>query len=142
MISKYNEQVLRYICALDGKCMQDDKRPVWIDPRRLDSMCDDGLLVRVTLVPPGREGYEHGLSGYLVTPYGIDALEELQDFRQQIADLKADQEEQKLANETQRRKDIRQSFLRDVVVMLLGLALPHALKAAAAVWEFLTGFFR
>lgn len=138
MLSNANRRILEYIRAMDECCMPDDQRPEWIESRRLESMCDSGLLTRITLVPPGREGYEYGLGGYMLAPDGIDALKELEELRQQIADLKADQEKQAKANDRQRRKDIRGSFFRDIVVMLIGIAAPHALDA---VWTFLTVFF-
>ena len=142
MLSKYNREVIEHIFGLDGKCMPENDVPLWIDVRRIEHMCNEGLLICVTLIPPGREGYEHGLSGYVVSPAGVDALEELLAFEEQLKKLKADQDAQVKANEIQRKQDRRQSFLSDVVVMLLSLGIPCFVDHFDAFVEFIHKAFR
>ena len=142
MISKYNREVIEYIFSLPDRCMPEDQRPLWIDYRRLEYMCNEELLICVTLVPPGREGYERGLRGYVVSPYGIDALEELREFEEKLVQLKAQQDEQQRMNEIQRKKDRRQSFLCDLMVMLLSLGIPAAFDHIDSIVEFVYKAFR
>ena len=51
-----------------------DKISNKIDVNRLQHLVKKGLLTVITLIPPGKEGYEMGLVGYQLSPEGEDAI--------------------------------------------------------------------
>ena len=48
--------------------------PLEMDRHRLQSLVEQGLVATFMLVPPGEEGFEKGLCGYMLSPKGEDAI--------------------------------------------------------------------
>ena len=71
-ISPQSLKLLRKIKRLGH--LPEDEIPLNVDVNRLAHLVKIGLLNVITLVPPGREGYERGLVGYQVSPEGEDAI--------------------------------------------------------------------
>ena len=71
-ISRKSLKVLKLIAR--RRILPEDEIPFKIDRSRLEYLVTENLLEAVTIVPPGKEGYERGLYGYQLTPRGEDAV--------------------------------------------------------------------
>ena len=122
--------------------LPDDQRPLWMDPWRLQSLAEQKLLMPMTIVPPGVEGYDHGLFGWKLTPEGEDSIEqhrsEVFEQARQIAEKET--ENQRVA------VDRRKNRIHDVVLLVIGWFLGNITPvdiwdwicdAVVKMWEFL-----
>lgn len=122
MLSSENLSVLEYLYTLEGRCIAEDECPAWVDVRRLEYLLDLKYVSRVTLVPPGREGYARGLCGYQLLPAGVDALEEhyhQQEREDELRCEKSYQEELHALERTQDRNDVKKDRYHNFLIAVI-----------------------
>ncbi len=71
-ISRASLKMLKKIRRLEY--IPEDQIPLNFDLSRLQYLVKIGLVEVITLVPPGKEGYEIGLTAYTLSPQGEDSI--------------------------------------------------------------------
>ena len=142
MLTEDNLKILKYISEIESKTLAENERPFWMDPYRLESLEKQNLLMWMPIIPPGYEGYEHGLYGWRISPEGEDSIKQhLQDVADQARKI-AEQEAEKQRVSVDRRKDRIHSAVILIIGWILGNITPvdvldWFIEAVAKMMEFL-----